>query len=86
MSPASIRNLILRVLKLAEPYPLPFAQVVAECNLQARPALDEALVAQHLGWLKEIRCVDSIADPLDPANATTARWLITEPGLAALRK
>ncbi len=86
MSPASIRNLILRVLKLADPYPLPFEQLLAECNLQARPSLEAAALGQHLAWLQEIRYVDAIPDPLDPQNPTAARWLITEPGQAALRK
>lgn len=86
MSPLSIRNLILRALRLAEPYALPFEQLLAECNLQARPGLEVEQLTEHLNWLKEIRYVDFMADPMDPKNVTARKWLITEAGLVALRK
>lgn len=86
MKPNSIRNLILRVLKIAEPYALPVEQLLAECNLQARPPITEEQLLEHLNWLKAIQYVDFLPDAMDPENGATAKWLIREPGLALLRR
>lgn len=86
MSPRSTRDLILRTLHAAEPYALPFEQLLAECNLQARPPLEDAHLTEGLTWLKEIRYVDFLTDAMDPQNVKARKWLITEPGLAALRR
>lgn len=86
MTAISIRSLILRCLQVASPYALPLEQVTAESNLQARPPLSIDEVAGHLEWLKAVRMVDCLADPLDPENPAARKWLITEAGQASLRR
>ena len=86
MTSISIRNLLLRCLQVAAPYALPLEQVTAEANLQARPPLSVEEVDQHLEWLRAVRMVDYLPDPLDPTNEGARKWLITEAGQASLRR
>ncbi len=84
--PLIIRRTILAELARSRQFALPREQLLTQVNVRLRPALTEADLAEHLGWLKDHDMVDFLPDDMDPNNAAAHRWLIREAGLAALKQ
>lgn len=82
-TPLLLRRALLRLLEAYSPHSAPVNVLLEGINTEAPRPLNEADLAEHLGWLKDQRLADVLNDPLDPASA---RWVITKTGLAALRQ
>jgi hypothetical protein len=86
VSPASIRIAILDILSGVQPYALPQPQLLSDVNGRVRPQLSLPDLVRELSWLKARELIAYLPDALAPDDADARRWLITEAGLAALKR
>ncbi len=73
---------ILNLLKECEPYALPQGTLLIQITARLRPHPTEAQIVTCLAELKAQQFIDSIEDALEGKP----KWLITEAGLAQLKK
>jgi hypothetical protein len=83
---ATIRRTILDFLERAEPYALPEATLKAEVRAATRPPATEADFDDALLFLGSRGYIRHLTDDMDPDDADSGKWFITESGKTLLRK